>query len=178
MGTYLATQTARLKFGCAFNVTPAWHPIRLAEDYAMADYLTKGRVVMGVGRGYQTREVETLDGPLLDAEANAALFHEQMEILFKAFNEEAWTHKGRFYTLPADVAFRGYQLRNLTVVPRPVNQPVEIWQAIASGKSIPFMVKHGIKGMVTMNGDQITRQIFGQFREEAAKVGRQLEPGE
>lgn len=178
LGTYLATQTRRVKFGCAFNVTPAWHPIRMAEDYAMADYLTRGRVVLGVGRGYQTREVETLGGPLLDAEANAALFREQMEILFKAFNEESWSHKGRHYTIPADVPFRSYQPRDVTVVPRPVNRPVEIWQAIASGKSIPFMVQHGIKGMVTLNGESITRQIFAQFREEAAKVGRQLTPGE
>src|SRR3982074_2587771 len=177
-GTYLATQTRRLKFGCAFNVTPIWHPIRMAEDYAMADYLTRGRVVLGVGRGYQTREVETLGGPLLDTEANAALFREQMEVLFKAFTEEAWSHRGRFYTIPADVGFRGYRPRDVTVVPRPVNQPVEMWQAIASGKSIPFMVQHGIKGMATMNGELITRQIFGQYREEAAKVGRQLAPGE
>jgi alkanesulfonate monooxygenase SsuD/methylene tetrahydromethanopterin reductase-like flavin-dependent oxidoreductase (luciferase family) len=177
-GTYLATQTLRLKFGCAFNVTPIWHPIRLAEDYAMADYLTRGRVVLGVGRGYQTREVETLGGPLLDTEANAALFREQMEILFKSFNEEAWSHKGRFYTIPAEVPFRSYQPQNITVVPRPVNRPVEIWQAIASGKSIPFMVQHGIKGMVTMNGELITRQVFSQFRDEAAKAGRILAPGE
>jgi alkanesulfonate monooxygenase SsuD/methylene tetrahydromethanopterin reductase-like flavin-dependent oxidoreductase (luciferase family) len=178
MGTYLATQTRRLKFGCAFNVTPMWHPIRLAEDYAMADYLTRGRIVMGVGRGYHTREVETLGGPLLDGEANAALFREQMEILFKSFNNENWSHHGRFYTIPAPVKYRGYDLRDVTVVPRPVHRPIEVWQAIASGKSIPFMVQHGIKGMVTMNGEQITRQVFTQFREEAAKVGRTLAPGE
>jgi alkanesulfonate monooxygenase SsuD/methylene tetrahydromethanopterin reductase-like flavin-dependent oxidoreductase (luciferase family) len=178
MGTYLASQTQRLKFGCAFNVTPMWHPIRMAEDYAMADYLTRGRVVMGVGRGYHSREVESLGGPLLDAEANAAMFREQMEILFKAFNEESWSHAGRFYTIPAAVEYRGYPLRDVTLVPRPVNRPVEMWQAIASGKSIPFMVKHSIKGMVTMNGELITRQIFGQFREEAARVGRDLAPGE
>ena len=178
MGTYLATQTQRLKFGCAFNVTPMWHPIRLAEDFAMADYLTRGRIVMGVGRGYHTREVETLGGPLLDAEANAALFREQMDIIFKAFNEERWSHKGRFYTVPAPVKYRGYDLTDVTMVPRPVNRPVEVWQAIASGKSIPFMVQHGIKGMVTMNGELITRQIFGQFREEAALAGRDLLPGE
>ena len=89
MGTYLATQTRRLKFGCAFNITPMWHPIRLAEDYAMADYLTKGRIVFGVGRGYHTREVETLGGPLLDAEANAALYREQMEVLFKALDRKS-----------------------------------------------------------------------------------------
>ena len=39
-GTYLAARTQRLKLGCAFNVTPIWHPIRLAEDYALADNLT------------------------------------------------------------------------------------------------------------------------------------------
>jgi alkanesulfonate monooxygenase SsuD/methylene tetrahydromethanopterin reductase-like flavin-dependent oxidoreductase (luciferase family) len=178
MGTYLATQTRRVKFGCAFNVTPMWHPVRLAEDYAMADYLTRGRIVMGVGRGYHTREVETLGGPLLDTEANAAIFREQMDIIFKCFLKERWSHKGRFYTIPAEVNYRGYALQDVTMVPRPVNQPVEIWQAIASGKSIPFMVQHGIKGMVTMNGEVITRQVFTQFREEASKVGRDLALGE
>jgi alkanesulfonate monooxygenase SsuD/methylene tetrahydromethanopterin reductase-like flavin-dependent oxidoreductase (luciferase family) len=178
MGTYLATQTRRLKFGCAFNVTPVWHPIRIAEDYAMADYLTKGRVIFGVGRGYQTREVESLGAPLLDTEANTALYREQMEILFKAFDQDSFSHKGRFYTIPADVDFRGYHLSDVTLVPRPVNRPVEIWQAVASGKSIPFMVEHGIKGMVTMNGEVITRQMFNQFRDEAAKVGRNLQLGE
>ena len=60
LGTWLATQTKRLKLGCAFNVLPMWHPLRLAEDYAAADIMTNGRVIMGVGRGYHTREVETL----------------------------------------------------------------------------------------------------------------------
>jgi alkanesulfonate monooxygenase SsuD/methylene tetrahydromethanopterin reductase-like flavin-dependent oxidoreductase (luciferase family) len=178
LGTYLATQTRQLKFGCAFNVTPMWHPIRLAEDYAMADYLTHGRIVLGVGRGYHTREVESLGGPLLDTEANAAMFREQMEVMLKAFEEDSWSHKGRFYTIPADVDYRGYHLTDVTLVPRPVNRPVEMWQAIASGKSIPFMVQHRFKGMVTMNGELITRQVFSQFQEEAAKVGRTLELGE
>ena len=71
LGLWLATQTKRLKFGCAFNVLPMWHPIRLAEDYAMADIVTDGRVIMGVGRGYHTREVESFGAPLLDAERTA-----------------------------------------------------------------------------------------------------------
>ena len=65
--TWLATQTRRLKFGCAFNVLPMWHPVRLAEDYAMADILTGGRVIMGVGRGYHTREVESFGAPMRDS---------------------------------------------------------------------------------------------------------------
>ncbi|MDG2112471.1 MAG: LLM class flavin-dependent oxidoreductase, partial [Actinomycetota bacterium] len=55
LATHLAAKTERLRFGCGFNVLPMWHPLRLAEDYAMADILTKGRVRMGVGRGYHTR---------------------------------------------------------------------------------------------------------------------------
>ncbi|HKC98671.1 MAG TPA: LLM class flavin-dependent oxidoreductase, partial [Methylomirabilota bacterium] len=55
LSLWLATQTRRLKLGCAFNVLPMWHPIRLAEDYAMADIVTDGRVIMGVGRGYHSR---------------------------------------------------------------------------------------------------------------------------
>ena len=78
LGLWLATQTKRLKFGCGFNVLPMWHPIRLAEDYAMADIVTDGRVIMGVGRGYHTREVESFGAPLLDAEKNRELFEEQL----------------------------------------------------------------------------------------------------
>src|SRR5215216_7888342 len=94
LGLWLATQTKRLKFGCGFNVLPMWHPIRLAEDYAMADIVTDGRIVMGVGRGYHTREVESLGAPVIDQAANRALFEEQVDLLLKCFNEESFSHHG------------------------------------------------------------------------------------
>ena len=74
LSTWLATQTKQLKFGCGFNVLPMWHPVRLAEDYAFADIVTNGRVIMGVGRGYHTREVETFGSPMRDNAANKELF--------------------------------------------------------------------------------------------------------
>ena len=132
LAVHLAHVTKRLKVGCGFNITPMWHPLRLAEDYAVADILTRGRTVFGVGRGYHTREVETLGGPLLDQNANREIFEEQVEILFKAFNSESFSHRGKHYTLPPSVPYRGYQLKELTLVPRPVNRPVECWQPIVS----------------------------------------------
>ena len=123
LGTYLATQTERLKFGCAFNVVPMWHPIRLAEDFAMADILTGGRVIFGVGRGYHTREVETFGAPMLDNDANKEFFEEQMEIILKCFNEESFSYQGKHYTIPAPVPYRGYDLKEITVVPRPIHRP-------------------------------------------------------
>src|SRR5260370_35245460 len=47
LGLWLATQTRRLKFGSTFNILPMWHPLRLAEAYAVADIVTDGRVIMG-----------------------------------------------------------------------------------------------------------------------------------
>ena len=60
MAMHLVSQTKNLKIGCGFNVVPMWHPLRLAEDYAMADILSGGRVIFGVARGYHTREVESV----------------------------------------------------------------------------------------------------------------------
>ena len=56
---------------------------------------TGGRVIFGVGRGYHTREVEVFGAPMLDADANRELFEEQVEIIFKAFNEESFSHQGK-----------------------------------------------------------------------------------
>ena len=100
---HLAHLTRRIKLGCAFNITPMWHPLRLAEDFATADILTGGRVIFGVGRGYHTREVETFGAPLLDQAGNRDLFEEQVEILFKAFNQPSFSHHGKHYDLPPSV---------------------------------------------------------------------------
>jgi alkanesulfonate monooxygenase SsuD/methylene tetrahydromethanopterin reductase-like flavin-dependent oxidoreductase (luciferase family) len=145
----LAHQTKRLRIGCGFNITPMWHPLRLAEDFATVDVLTGGRVIFGVGRGYHTREVETFGAPLRDQPANRELFEEQVEIILKAFASEAFSHQGKHYTIPARVPYRGYDLEDLTLVPRPVH-PVECWQPIqsASARGLDFMAKHGIKGIV------------------------------
>jgi alkanesulfonate monooxygenase SsuD/methylene tetrahydromethanopterin reductase-like flavin-dependent oxidoreductase (luciferase family) len=107
LGTWLATQTRRPKLGCAFNILPMWHPVRLAEDYAMADIVTDGRVIMGVGRGYHTREVESFGAPLLDAAANRELFEEQMEVLLKCFNEESGSRPSASSATPTSRAARG-----------------------------------------------------------------------
>ena len=47
MALHLAHQTRNIKIGCGFNITPMSHPLRLAEDFAMADILTGGRIVFG-----------------------------------------------------------------------------------------------------------------------------------
>jgi alkanesulfonate monooxygenase SsuD/methylene tetrahydromethanopterin reductase-like flavin-dependent oxidoreductase (luciferase family) len=178
LGLWLATQTKRLKFGCAFNVLPMWHPIRLAEDYAMADIVTDGRIIMGVGRGYHTREVETLGGPLLDAEKNRAYFEEELELLLKCFNDESFHFKGKFFECPPPVEYRGYRLSEITMVPRPKHLPVEIFMPVASGRTIEMMARYGLKPMVTLNGEKILDDVVRAYQAACRKFGREKAPGE
>ncbi|HEY7870682.1 MAG TPA: LLM class flavin-dependent oxidoreductase [Methylomirabilota bacterium] len=175
----LAHRTRRVKIGCAFNVVPTWHPLRLAEDYATADILTKGRVVFGVGRGYHTREVETFGNPMLDAEANRELFEEQVEVMLKALREESFSHRGKHYTIPPDVPYRGYQLKEITLVPRPL-RPVEVWQPIVSGgaRGLDFMTRHRIKGVISATAEELVQRWVGDYREAAGRHGRELALGE
>jgi alkanesulfonate monooxygenase SsuD/methylene tetrahydromethanopterin reductase-like flavin-dependent oxidoreductase (luciferase family) len=179
---HLAHVTKNIKLGCGFNITPMWHPLRLAEDYATADILTGGRVIFGVGRGYHTREVETFGAPLLDQPANRELFEEQVDIIFKAFNEESFSHKGKHYTLPPEVPYRGYELKELTLVPRPRRLPVECWQPIQGGseRALDFMAKHGIQGLVGGGSAEggAMHSVVLKWQEAHKRLGIDLELGE
>src|SRR5207253_1381547 len=178
LSLWLATQTRRLKLGCAFNVLPMWHPIRLAEDYAMADIVTDGRVIMGVGRGYHSREVESFGAPVIDQNANRALFEEQVELMLKCFNEESFSHHGKQYDVPPAVEYRGYTMREITCVPRPKHLPVEVWMPIASSKSIDYMASKKFKAMITLNGEKILDDVIKAYRDACAKHGQRKELGE
>ena len=182
MALHLTHVTKNLKIGCGFNIAPMWHPLRLAEDYAMADILSNGRVIFGLGRGYHTREVETFGAPLLDQDANRELYEEQTDIIFKAFNNDSFSHKGKYYTLPPEVPYRGYTLKELTLVPRPLRLPVECWQPIQSGsqRAFDFMAKHGICGVIgggSAEGGAVDRHMVA-FRDAYARAGKHIELGE
>ena len=178
---HLAHLTKELKIGCGFNIAPMWNPLRMAEDYATADVLTDGRVVFGVGRGYHTREVETFDAPIIDQDANRELFEEQVEVMFKAFNERSFSHHGKHYNIPPDVPYRGYDLKEITLVPRPRYLPVECYQPIVGGsqRAMDFMVKHGIKGMIGGGAAAggATQEVVHRWQETLARSGKETELG-
>ncbi len=180
---HLAHVTEKIKFGCGFNISPMWHPLRLAEDYATADILTNGRVIFGVGRGYHSREVDTFGAPstITDSDANQELFEEQVEVLFKAFNSRSFSHQGKHYNIPPRVPYRGYELEEITLVPRPRTLPVECWQPLVTGsqRQMDFMAKHGIKGLIgggaALGGGSL--ETINRWQETLARHGRETELG-
>src|SRR6266851_5603349 len=182
MAMHLCGVTKSLRIGCGFNVVPMWHPLRLAEDYAMVDVLTGGRVTFGVARGYHTREVESFGSPLTDQNANREIFEEGVDILFKAFEGKPFSHRGKHYTIPPEVPYRGYTLKEITLVPAPERLPVECWQPIQSGsdRAFDFMAKYGICGVIgggSAEGGAVERHMIG-FQAAYARRGIKLKLGE
>jgi alkanesulfonate monooxygenase SsuD/methylene tetrahydromethanopterin reductase-like flavin-dependent oxidoreductase (luciferase family) len=104
METAIAARTSRIRLGQLANIISWWHPIRLAEQAAMLDVISGGRLEFGIGRGYQPRETEVLGGSMgttvQDQERNRAFFEEAYEIIMKAWTQPSFGHHGQFFTLP------------------------------------------------------------------------------
>ena len=180
---HLAHLTQNIKFGCGFNVAPMWHPLRMAEDFAMADHMTGGRVIFGVGRGYHSRENEVLGAPstALDNEGNRELFEDQVELILKAFHEPSFSHHSKNYDIPPRIPYRGYELEEISLVPRPRHLPVECWQPVVSAtpRGLDFMAKHGIKGIIGGGAAAggATAKVMEAWRDALQRVGRETELG-
>jgi len=100
----IAAHTRRIRIGQATNVITMHNPVRLAEQVATLDIASGGRCELGVGRGYQPREVEIMGRPygatIQDQERNRSYFEEAFEVLIKAFTELSFGHHGENLSFP------------------------------------------------------------------------------
>ena len=92
MGTMAAARTKRLRIGTAVSLAPFYNPLRLAEEVALLDVLSGGRVNWGAGRGFERSEFAAFGIP---GEESAARFHEAVDIVLKA-----WTQPAAFVRRP------------------------------------------------------------------------------
>ena len=110
------------------------------------------------------------------------MFEEQVEVIMKAFHQESFSHQGKFFTIPPEVPYRGYTLKELTLVPRPRNLPVETWQPVvsASSRAMEFMAKHRMKGLIGGGAAAggATGEVMRQWQKTLAAHGRETEIGE
>ena len=162
MGTDIAARTNKIRIGQACNVITFWNPIRLAEDIAILDNLSNGRVEVGVGRGIYGREALHLniEADLKDQSKNKRLFEETLTIIKKAWTEKFFSHQGEFYTYPAPdfiwqhdmsppnedfMDLKTNKLKKISVVPQPYQKPhPPIWQVVDSPSSIKRAAELGI----------------------------------
>jgi len=105
----IAQKTRRLAIGTAVCIIPFNHPLRIAEEWAMVDVLSEGRLDFGVGRGYQPAEYAGFGIPMNESRER---FDEALEIIKQAWTLERVTFEGKHY-----------QVRDVAVLPKPVQKP-------------------------------------------------------
>ena len=187
LGLYSAALTRRLRFGQMFNIVPQWHPLRLAEDYAMADVLSGGRMRFGVGRGTVPREAQTLGTVIASGDnemsarlddLNREVFEEAMEVIKLAWTQERFSYSGKHFTFPPPgIPDRGATVTDLTLVPRPLG-PVEVYQPMSPGKTLEYVARVGHKGVVALVPPAPTKRLWDAYGEIAEQHGRVLRPGQ
>ena len=203
---FVGMRTKRIRVGQLGIVLPAHNPIRVAEDIAMLDQMTGGRVDAGFARGYQRRWVDVLaqhlhgiHGAVVGEEgaidqANRAAFEEHFQIIKKAWTEETFSFQGKYWQIPPpgipwDIPptkqwGRGVDesnvLREIGVVPKPLQKPhPPLFQPFASSEpSIRWCAREHVTAILPPMHQALQDHLYAVYREEAARGGRSLQPGE
>jgi len=156
-----AARTERIRLTSAVSVLSAVDPVRLFQEFATLDLLSRGRAEMVVGRG-SSIEAFPLFG--FDLDDYDALFAEKLELLLKVRDEEHVDWSGRFR--PA--------LTGQGVYPRPLQQPLPIWVGV--GGTPQSFVRAGTLGlplMVAIIGGETRRfrPLVDLYREAGKRAG-------
>ena len=195
LGADLAARTSRIRIGQMANIAPWWHPIRLAEDLAILDNLTEGRIEVGFGRGiwpYEGPQFHANADPRKDAE-NRELFRETIEVVRKIWSDEYFSHQGENYSFPADnTVFShpsyppdpawqdGERVTRLRVTPRPYQKPhPPLWMTVSTDRSVTTAAELGLKACYWQPPPLRIRQRMELYAEVRSKLeGRPFSLGE
>ena len=195
LGADLAARTSRIRIGQMANIAPWWHPIRLAEDLAILDNMTEGRIEVGFGRGiwpYEGPQFHANADPRKDAE-NRELFRETIEVVRKIWSDEYFSHQGENYSFPADnTVFShpsyppdpawqdGERVTRLRVTPRPYQKPhPPLWMTVSTDRSVATAAELGLKACYWQPPPLRIRQRMELYAETRSKLeGRPFSLGE
>ena len=159
-----AQRTRRLKLLIYGNLLPLHDPLRLAEEIAMLDCMSNGRIVSGFARGIP-REHNVYRVPLADSRAR---FEEAWEIIYRAWTEESFSYTGKFWSY-----------ENVAIWPRPVQQPhPPVWVPVTGSKeTIEWAGRYDIPitpGLVPIRG--LREDIIRYYARCLTAHGHRLTP--
>ncbi len=159
----LSQRTNRIKIGVLGNILPLRnHPVRVAEEYAMIDCLSNGRLIAGFVRGIPAEYVWYGVNP----EESRGRFQEAYDLIMTAWTKPVWSFEGEFFNL-----------KDCAVWPRPIQQPhPPIWIAARSAESIEWCVKRHLPcAQVYQTTGQI-EDTFNYYRTKAREDGWDAKP--
>ena len=165
VGAALAQRTKKMRIGTAVALLPHHDPIRLAEDYALLDLLSGGRLDFGVGRGFIKGIYDGFNQSMVESRER---FNEVLEVIERAWTQETFSYEGKFYNI-----------HNITILPRPLQKPAPpIYMAAALSRE--SFIAAGQKGhslmlaLFTMPLSAFKEQVQ-LYRETLTQAGHSLQ---
>ncbi|GIW42982.1 MAG: luciferase [Candidatus Binatia bacterium] len=126
----LVPVTRRIRLGTGIVILPFHNPVRVAEEFALLDLMSDGRVDFGVGRGYQPHEFR---GYGIDQSQSRTMFFEALDIVLQAWTQERVNFSGNHY-----------RVQDLPVRPKPYQKPhPPVWMAALSPESFLLAGERG-----------------------------------
>jgi len=158
-----AQRTKKLKFLLLGNLVPLHNPLRIAEELAMADCLSRGRILSGFARGVP-REYNVYSVSMGESRAR---FEEAVDIIMKAWTEPVFSYQGKFWSY-----------KDIAIWPRPFQQPhPPVWVPFTGSKeTIEWAAKHNFSAVIPDHHRGLTQDIVGYFAKQLAASGRTITP--
>lgn len=167
MAMHVADRTRNLRIGTGVSLAALYHPLRLAEEVALLDVLSGGRVNWGAGRGFDPGEFAAFGVPEAESQER---FREAVEIVLAAWREERLNWSGKHW-----------QFRDVEVLPRPLQQPhPPTWVAASSPPAIEWAASRGHSILLDPHCDRadlgVKRRLYldGLARHGHSAEGRDL----
>jgi alkanesulfonate monooxygenase SsuD/methylene tetrahydromethanopterin reductase-like flavin-dependent oxidoreductase (luciferase family) len=162
MAAHVAARTRNLRIGTAVTLAAFYHPLRIAEEVALLDVLTGGRINWGAGRGFDPREFEIFDVPV---EESTDRFREALEIVLAAWKSDKLSYEGRFH-----------RYEDVEVLPKPLQQPhPPTWAAASSPGAVEWAAGRGLSILMDPHSPhpEIARKL-GLYRDGLEKAGHEI----
>ena len=162
IATAIAARTSRIRVGLAVQVLPLTNPLRVAEEAATVDHISKGRFDFGIGRSGLTKYYQGYNVPYSESRGR---FLEALDVIMKAWGQEEFSHQGEYYTF-----------QQVKLVPKPYQQPYPPTRiAVASADTFPLVGKMGypifVSGATPIPQMQERLEQYRQARAEAGYSG-------
>ncbi|PPR59491.1 MAG: Alkanal monooxygenase alpha chain [Alphaproteobacteria bacterium MarineAlpha4_Bin2] len=134
MGTHVAAHTKNIRIGTAVSLASFYHPLRLAEEVALLDQLSDGRVNWGAGRGFDPTEHRIFG---IEPKESYPRFREAVNIVQTAWANDEFSYKGKFW-----------QFEDVEVLPKPKQNPMPVWVAASSENALDWAGEQGFSIMM------------------------------
>lgn len=185
LGTFLAARTSRLRIGLAAVILPEWHPLRAAEDIALLDQLSRGRVECGIGRGITNRELSNLSwlgADRRDDQRNMEVFLESLEVIRAAWTTDSLRFRGKYFEYPAPGipdSYAGWYPRDprwrdsdgtyagIDVLPKPYQKPhPRLWNVVDSTASFAPAANRSLNVLTWLRSWNALREAADLYQAE------------